>query len=135
MQQLIINDWSAGWTPQESPVNGRKNGLLKMDSLELDINGEVTLTGGTKNIFSYNYPADAHTLYSKFIDGLQRRYLALTNGYVYRDTNSIIFEGSLTRAAFGAAYGFVYIFSGNKRRKDDGSITSIIGITESNAPV
>jgi len=135
MQQLIINDWSAGWIPQESPTNGRKNGLLKMDSLELDINGEVTLTGGNKNIFDYNYPADAHTLYSKFIDGIQRRYLALTNGAVYRDINSIISAGSLTRAAFGAAYGFIYIFSGNKRRKDDGSITSVIGITESNAPV
>ena len=124
----LITDFSAGWIPQDDPVNGRKNGLLKMDSIELDQNGALTMCGGAKNIFSTNYPADAHTLYSKFISGVQKRYLALTNGAVYRDSSSIISGGSATRAAFLTAFNYVFIFSADERYKDDGAAATIIGV-------
>lgn len=132
---LTINDFSAGWIPQDDPVGGRKNGLLKMDSVELDQTGALILTGGVTNVNSTNYPADAHTLYSKFLSGVPHSYLATTGGHVYRDTNSLAGTGgSVTRAAFGSAFDYVFMFSGTFRRKDDGTTTSVIGVTAPTAP-
>ena len=68
-EQLTLNDFSAGWIPSDDPNNGRKNGFLKMDALELEPNGSVTMSRGTKNWYSTNYPADAHTIFSRFISG------------------------------------------------------------------
>lgn len=132
---LNITDFSAGWCVQDDPLAGRKNGLLKMDSVELDQNGALVMTGGTVNVNATNYPADAHTLFSKFISGNNHDYLGLTGGQVYRDTSSLAgTAGSTTRTAFGSAFDYVFMFSGTFRRKDDGTTTSTIGVTASAAP-
>jgi hypothetical protein len=128
MESIVINDFSAGWTPEDDPINGRKNGLLKMNSVELDQNGAVRMSGGIKNLFATNYPANAHTLYSKFIGAGQQRYLALTNGAIYRNETEILSGGSITRAAFGSAFNFVIICSGSLYKKDTGASLSNLGI-------
>lgn len=132
-ETLLLNDWSNGWCPSDDPINGRKNGLLRMDSLELDQNGALRLSGGSSLLFTY--AADAHTIYAKFLSTAQFRYVALTDGSVYRNSTSIVTGGSASRAAFGAAFDYVIICSGAKRVRDDGVTVTNLGITKPSAPV
>lgn len=135
-ETLFIKDFSSGWRPGDDPINGVKNGLLKMDCVELDANGAIQMSGGLKNIFNFNYPADAHTLYSKFVSGVQRRYLGLVDGSVYRDTTQLFTGGSTERAAFGAAFDYVICCSGTQHKKDSGAAITNLGINKcSIAPV
>lgn len=132
-QDLNLKDFSAGWCPSDDPVNGRINGLLNMDSLELDQNGALRMSGGSTLL--YTYPTDAHTIFSKFIQSNPIKYAALLNGAVYRGNTSIVTGGSATRAGFGAAYDYVIICSGDKRVKDDGTTVTNLGLATPTVPV
>lgn len=121
---ILFGDFSAGWIPSDSPIKGRKNGLLQMDNLEMDENGALTLAGGT-HVIQSGYAAPAHTLYSNIISGTRHDYAALTNGSVMRDASALTGAGSTTRAAFGTAGKFSLICSGNLRLKDVGSGTPV----------
>lgn len=131
-QDLILSDFSAGWCPSDDPINGRKNGLLKMDSLELDQNGAIRLSGGSALLFTYG--TDAHTIYAKFLKDAQYRYAALTDGTVYRNSTSIATGASATRAGFAAAFDYVICCSGGKRIKDDGTTITNLGRAVPTAP-
>lgn len=126
MATFIHKDFSAGWCPSDSPTNGRPNGLLHMDGVELDQNGDLIMTGGIKTIGSA-YISNAHTIFSKFLNTAQHRYLALKNGDIYRNNTLIATGGSATRAAFGYAFDYVLAFSGVRRIKDTGSAATDIG--------
>ncbi len=119
MGQIKFDRFDAGWIPSDDAFNGRKNGLLKMDGVTLDENGSIVMANGTKKI-DFEYPAAAHTLFSRFVCGERRRYLALEDGSVYRNEDEIIAagEGSTTRAAFGIFGNFVIIASGATKIKD-----------------
>lgn len=126
-QTLNISDFSAGWCPSDDPINGRKNGLLKMDALELDQNGAIRMSGGSSLLFTY--AVDAHTIYSKFLKDGQYRYITDTAGETFRNTTSIKAGGSVTRSGFCAAFDFVVCCSGGKRFRDDGTTVTDLGIT------
>lgn len=119
MPQIKLTDFSSGWTPSDDQFNGRKNGLLKMDGATLDENGALVMPGGTKKI-AFQYPDRAHTLFSKFVCGERRRYVALEDGSVYRNEVEIVAagSGSTERAAFGLFGDFVLITSGATKIKD-----------------
>jgi hypothetical protein len=126
-ETLFIRDFSGGWTPSDDPINGRPNGLLQMDNLELDKNGALTLIGGTQIVQS-GFPANAHTMYSRYISGIRHDYVALVNGDVWRDGAQILSGGDSQNAAFDTAYNFTIICSGSKRVKDSGSAVVNLGI-------
>jgi len=107
-EQVKFFDASAGWIASDDQINGRKNGLLRMDGITLDENGALIMSNGTRRHVT-TYPAVAHTLFSKFVCGTKRRYLGLTSGAVYRDTTAIIAVAgaSATRGAFGVFSDFV----------------------------
>jgi len=128
-ETFIAKDFSAGWTPSDSPINGRLNGLLVMDNLDIDAHGEVRLVYGTKKVHSTDYGTAVHTLFSKFIGGGLKYYAATAGGKVFRGASDISsVGGSTTRAAFGAAYDRVFICSGNYRVSDTGSTPTNLGI-------
>lgn len=124
-QNFQINDFGAGWVPSDDDINGRKNGLLQMNNVELDKNGALTLIGGT-TVKHTGYTYNAHSLASLLINGARHEYVADTNGAVFRDTTSIITGGSGTKAAFGSAFNFALIASGTKRYKDSGTGTAAV---------
>lgn len=124
MPEILIKDFGAGWLPGDDPVQGRKNGLLQMDNLELDTTGALSLCGGT-NVRQSGYPANAHTLFSRLMSGTLHDYLALADGSVYRDATGIVSGGDTSNAAFGTAFNFTLIASGQKRVKDVGSGTPV----------
>lgn len=136
--QIQFNEFSVGWAPSEDDLNGRKNCLLKMDGVTLDDRGSLAMAKGTLRNPTV-YPAKAHTIYSKFICGVKKRYVALVDGSIYRDSTKIVNTavGSLTRAAFGVFGDFVLIASGKTLLKDecDGTVSSLILTPPSTAPL
>lgn len=124
---LNWNQFGAGWIPSDDAVNGRKNGCLKMDNLELDQNGALTLAGGT-TVEGSAYANNAHTLYSNILGGSRKDYVADTGGGIFRNGSSIGTGGDSANAAFGAAYNFTLVASGNKRLKDNGTTTVNLGV-------
>jgi len=122
-----FDDFSEGWILSDDAISGRKNGFLRFNNCELDSRGAVVLTQPPLK----SGPAletDAHTIWSKFINGLRSRYYALTNGKVLVDGSTIFSGGSTTRAAFGVAFNWTLICSGSKRQKYDGTNTYNLGI-------
>jgi len=124
---IRIADFSGGWLPGDDPINGRKNGLLQMDNLELDSNGALQLQGGCV-VKNSGFPSNAHTMYSRLINGARHDYAGLADGSVYRDSSSIITGGDSTNTAFGTAFNFTLIASGNQRKKDTGAALVDLGI-------
>src|SRR5436853_522034 len=131
MAEFIINDFSAGWCPSDSAVGGRKNALLKMENVELNKNGSLSLTGGTQKL-SQPYPNTLHSFYHRFLIGTNCIYAADVAGNIFRSTYlgpniNIGTGGSTIRAAFGAAYDYVIICSGNLRLRDTGAASVNMG--------
>ena len=119
-ESQLINDFSGGWNPSVDATGGPKNVLLKMNNLTLDEQGAITLCGGVDKI-STVMPAAAHTIYSKFLNSVRYRYAALQNGTIRRNDSAIIAGGHTSLAAFGSAYDYVFICSGDLRLKDTGT--------------
>ena len=112
MPEILLNNYNRGWAPGEDPIQGRKNVLLKMDNVELDTNGALTLSGGTAVIRS-GFPANAHTLFSRLIAGARHDYSLLVNGGIYRDLTLISSGGDSLNGGFGTAFDFTLIASGS----------------------
>lgn len=127
MSEILIKDFSAGWLPGEDPIQGRKNGLLQMDNVELDSNGALTLCGGTI-VKQTGFPANAHTIGSRLISGARRDYSLLADGTIYRDITQIATGGDSTNGAIGTAFNFTLLASGDKRLKDDGTTVINLGV-------
>ena len=132
MADIRINDFSGGWMPGEDPIQGRRNGLLQMDNLELDSNGALSLAGGTL-VKQSGFPANAHTIFSRLINGARADYSILTDGSIYRNGSSIASGGDATNGAFGTAFNFTLIASGNKRYKDNGTTLVNLGVGPASA--
>lgn len=116
---MLLDDFSAGWCPADDPVGGRKNALLKMDALELEQNGEIRMAGGTKRMLSA-FTNDLIAMQSVIINTTEFIYSCDNTGLIFRDNTQIATGGSTTRAAINAAFSYAFIFSGNKRVRDDG---------------
>src|ERR1017187_10142345 len=127
MPEITINDYSAGWLPGEDPIQGKKNGLLQMDNLDLDTNGALKLAGGTV-VKHVGFASNAHTLASRIINGVRYDYTACIDGSVYRNSNFILGGGDTSNAAFGTAFNFVLIASGANRVKATGTTLVTLGV-------
>lgn len=130
METIYVRDFSAGWCPSDDQDNGRQNGLTEMDSVELDQNGALVLTCGTRAWSDIAFSVPATNLYSAFINGIRRQYVATNDGNVTRinPAQVVLTGGSLSRAAFFSLFDYIFIFSGVKRVRDTGTSTENMGV-------
>lgn len=122
-----FGSFRSGWVVSDDQFDGRKDGLLQMDNVELDKNGSLSLSGGTVVVGSA-YSFNAHTLYSNLVGATRHDYVADTNGSVFRDGSSIMTGGDGTIAAFSQAFDYTLIASGSTRKKDTGAALVNLGI-------
>lgn len=115
-------DFSGGWQPSNDDRNGPRNALLKMDNLELDKNGALSLGGGT-TVLGNAYGASVHSLFSNNVGATRHVYAADVSGNLFRDGISIGSGGDALNAAFSQAFNYTLIADGNLRKKDLGSGT------------
>ena len=89
MANLTYTDFPLGWTPSADPVNGDPRGLLRMDNLQRDEQGAITLIRGYKSIATFSdYVSD---IYSKAFQSGEAVYVGLNeNGHsLYRSANGL----------------------------------------------
>jgi hypothetical protein len=129
--EFVWNQFSAGWCPSDDSQNGRKNALLRMDNVELDINGALSLIGGKSLLHSYDGPA--YELFSGIAGGSEHLYAVTrteAGGSIYRDGTNLLVPASSTAAAISQGLGSVLIASGDTRIKDLGTGFEQLGLTE-----
>lgn len=136
---LTKTDYPLGWTPCEDPVNGDPNGLLRMDNLQRDEKGALTLVRGYKTLATFSdYVSD---LYSTPINAQEVCYAGLNiNGHsIYRSDDgnfddAVLIGNGNNRACFGNALGQTLITAGSTRIKDDGTTVRPLGLATPAAP-
>lgn len=133
MAELGQRDWSQGWRPDDDAVNGHAQGLLRMDNVNLDENGALTVVRGTNKVSS-SLGTAPFRIFSREFSGQKYRYSANVDGTVKRSVNesttfsNIITGGSSNRCGFGVALGNVLITSGSVKKKDPGGTVADLGI-------
>jgi hypothetical protein len=126
--------WPLGWTPSADDTNGSPEGLLRMDNLALDKLGSLTLVRGFKNTHTNQLSGYVHSLYSTEINNVKHRFVGLSDGYVLHAptggeyTELVLDSGNPARARFSDVLGSVFIASGAKKRKFDGTLMRDWGI-------
>lgn len=130
MPELGQRDWSQGWRPDDDAVNGHPQGLLRMDNVNLDENGALSVVRGTNKV-STDLGSSPFRLFSRTLNGQKYRYAACIDGTVKRSVNesttfsNIITGGSTNRCGFGVALGNVLITSGSNKKKDNGTVSNL----------
>ncbi|KKL68841.1 hypothetical protein LCGC14_2120970, partial [marine sediment metagenome] len=141
MPTLGQKDFSSGWTPSDNEIQGDLKGLLRMDNLQLDERGAVTLTRGMAKI-SQTFTKPVQTCYSKVLNNVKTRYVgtgdaSVANGGVI--TRSLGGSSSFSQVpdmvavhsvehAYTSAMNYVIIASSNVKKKDDGTDFRDLGI-------
>jgi len=126
-QTFLLNSFT-GWSPNDDAINGGRGTCLQMTNLEFDRNGALSLQNGT-TVKQTIGAANAHTLFSKFLQGVRHDYTSLVDGSVYRDGSLLTAGGSTSRTAFSTAFDDTLIASGAYRVKDSGTAVSNLGVT------
>lgn len=140
MATLTREQFPAGWTPSADPTNGNPDGLVRMDNCRLDKLGSVTLNRGFKNVSSL-FPGFVHSIFSRQVSNVKHRFVGLSTGEVLRDSgsdsyaNSVLTGGNPARARFAGVLGSIFVASGEKKKKFDGTNTYNWGIETPGSPV
>lgn len=142
MPALVREQWPLGWTPSADDTNGDPAGLVRADNLRLDERGALTLTRGFKNINSSQFPGYVHSVYSTSIYNQKHRFVGLSTGQVLHApaatdfSDEILSGGNPARARFSDIFGSIFVSSGTKRKKLEGSSKYNWGLeTPKSAPV
>lgn len=134
MAAINRKSWELGWLPSDDSINGRKNGLLRMDNLRLDEVGVLSSTRGISKINTGAFNGFVHTCFSKYFQSTKHRYVGLSDGTVLRNSGdfssatTIISGGNPARAVFQDLLGLVVCSSGVTRKKDDTVNTYNLGV-------
>ena len=138
MASLGSREFNLGWIPSDDDTRGRSNGLIRMDNLNLDENGNVSLTKGTLKQ-SALFPATPFTLFSATMNGVKHRYAGLNNGTILKDTNGAKTFGTTVltnggeKHAYGEFLGDTIICAKDQRKRDNGTFIRNLDVEKPSA--
>lgn len=137
MSTLRQVDFSAGWIPSDDEVRGRKNGLLRMENLQLDATNALTLVRGTDKVNATPFDGNVHSIFSRTLDGQKYRYVGLTSGKCLRDDANGVFATTIgdnihpaagIKTAFAPSFNNILICHGTDKIKDSGIAQVTLGV-------
>lgn len=137
MANLTHLNWPKGYNPSEDAINGDPTALLRMDNLQQEENGALSLVRGQKSLTA-GLPDYVFSLYSTTLGGQNPVYAALNEAgrAVVRsmsgnfdDTTTILSDGGFI-TAYGSALGEVLICCGSQLKKDDGTTVRNLGLLD-----
>lgn len=138
---LTKTSWPAGWTPSADADNGDPNGLLRMDNLQQDEWGVLSIVRGIQQLNASPLADYVSDIYSKVINADEVIWASQggNGGTVSRSKNgtfsdAVVVTNGDARANFGDALGQVFIAAGSKRIKDDGTHIFNLGVGASADP-
>lgn len=138
---LVRQQFSQGWNPSQDAINGSPEALLRMDNLRPDETGALTLAKGFKNINGSQFPGFVHSVWASQVTNIKHRFVGLSTGQVLHDSggggfgDEVISAGNPARARFSSILGSIFVSSGAKKAKTDGTTTRKWGVETPNAKV
>ena len=69
--------WSLGWVPSDDKINGRPDGMLRMDNCYLDEIGVLSVAPGTQKVNETAFSGYVHSIYSTFINTNKYNFVGL----------------------------------------------------------
>src|SRR5216684_2143755 len=140
-EYITKTQWQLGWEPSADPINGSPEGLIRMDNLQQDETGILSLVRGSKRLNVNNFTDYVSTLYSKAIGGAEVIWAGLNDlgRTVLRSrsgdfTDQVVVSNGNDKAVFGDCLGQVVIFNGINRKKDDGTNVKDLGLQTPGIP-
>ena len=142
MANITRTDWPLGWVPSSDAVNGDPAGLLRMDNLQRDEFGALTLVRGIQRVSAGGaFDNYVDQIYSKLIGNQEVLWASLgpIGQSVLRSGAGDFGSGTADiggndRTSFGDALGQVLILSGSTRVKDTGSAQLLLGLNTPDTP-
>jgi len=132
---LTKQSWPLGWTPSADAVNGSPDGLLRMDNLQQEETGALTLVRGIKKLNATPFSDYVYRIFSKTINGQETIWAALsiTGRQIIRTNNDFssqvtVLDNGGDVPCFGDCLGEVLCISGDQKKKDNGSLIKNLGI-------
>ena len=119
--------WPLGWVPTQDDVNGDPGGLLRIDNLQQDSLGTIENARGMAEIYG-PFSAYVANIFSKvgFNGANESIWVGLNNGSeIFRSLDGTFDDITALPSGndypvFGDGFGWVFIFSGQNRWKDNG---------------
>src|ERR1022692_3153452 len=117
-------DWKLGWTPSADSMNGSPEGLVRMDNIQQEEDGCLTLVRGFSQLGG-TFPDFVSDLYGKVINGQEFLWVGLNLGREVVRADSqlgnqvVVLSNGGARPCFGDALGQVLAISGQQKKKDD----------------
>lgn len=124
---LTKTQWPLGWVPDADPVNGDPNCLIRMDNLQQDEYGVLSLVRPIRQVTPGAFSDYVDQIYSKLIGsnevlwasiGGNSTQIVRSNLGDFSDTVTVGGGGG-GRTFFGDCLGQTLILSGSQRLKDD----------------
>ncbi len=135
---LTKTGWPGGWNPSQDDNNGSADALLRMDNLQLDEQGVISLARGNTQLNPSAFSDYIDRIYSKNVNGTDITWVALNRNSAsirrsndrFATNNVEIGSAGGERAAFADCLGQVLISAGDIKIKDDGTTVKDLGITK-----
>lgn len=133
---LTRTSWPLGWNPSQDASNGDPNGLLRMDNLQLDETGVLSLARGNTTLNAAAFSDYIDRIYTKTVNGTDLTWIALNRSSVsirrstdkFASNNVEIATMGGERAAFADCLGQILITAGDIKKKDDGTTVRDLGL-------
>ncbi len=132
MATIVQENYPLGWIPGDDPINGRAQGLLRMDNLQLEEKGIVSLQNGTTPI--QQFPGGINSIYSRQLLSGLARYVHHGTTVSRQGAGTVLTGGGSYGAAFATVWGHILVASGDERKRDDGTNSVDLAIAAPAAP-
>lgn len=138
MPNLTKTDWPGGWNPSSDNENGSPDALLRMDNLQQDDTGCITLVRGIQKLNSSAFSSFIEKMICRSIDGVDTLYVALQDGNLVLKAPNLagftsIVAGS-DHAAMDDCLGQMLICAGTVKKKEAGGTVKDLGLVKPDPP-
>lgn len=138
---LTRKNWINGWDPSSDPVNGDPQSLQRMDNLQWDETGVLSLVRGLKQVNKTVFTDYVNSIYSKIINtnesiwcGLGFNGKRIVRSLIGDFSDTVIVADGDDQSAFGDALGQVICCAGSVRKKDNGTVINNLGLITPEVP-
>lgn len=129
---LTKTDWPLGWNPSSDANNGNPSALLRMDNLQQDDDGAITIVRGIQKLNSAAFSSFVESMICRSVDGVDTLYVALENGSsILKGANLSGFTEIVAgndHAAMDDCLGQMLICAGDVKKKERANVVKDLGL-------
>ena len=123
---LTKTNWPGGWVPDQDPINGDPGSLIRMDNLQQEQNGVLSLVRPIKQITTTGFNDYVDVIFSRLLGSNEVLWASIgaTSTSIVRSllgdfTDTVVIGNGNGRTFYGDCLGQTLILAGSVRLKDD----------------